>query len=161
MVHFPTITKLATRRGIVFNENCRNIGLVRKGPFPYTTLRRYALDVTLRYKKLHIPEDPSVAAKLLKYHVERGGDLSDQDVAAELADHFMAGANTTVETLTYLLWEISRPILRHIQDKLSEELKTVDYAPNGAPYLRPADRLPYLDAVIKETLRVCPYAFAN
>ena len=68
----------------------------------------------------------------------------------------MAGADTTAETLTYLIWQISRPGFEHVQEKLRAEVKTIQYDSTGMPALRPVDKLPYLDAVIKETLRVYP-----
>jgi translation elongation factor EF-G len=51
-----------------------------------------------------------------EYHVSQGGDMSDADLAAEGADHFLGyhasiveanGIDTAAETLIYLVWQIS------------------------------------------------------
>jgi Cytochrome P450 len=166
-VHFPKLTEWATEPGW-FNSVCQLLGIVRKGTFPYTTMREYSFDQTIKYYKNSVgSEIASVMSKMVKFHVSQGGDWSDEDLAAEGADQYrssrgfsncsvLAGEETTAETLTYLIWQISRPGYEHIQDKLRAELKTIEYDSTGMPSLRAADKLPYLDAVIKETLRVYP-----
>jgi len=155
-IHFPKLTEWATEPGW-FNTVCRTLHIVRKTRFPYTSMREYAYNAAVNYYKEAVgTENASVMSKMVKYHHSQGGELSDADLAAEGADHFLAGADTTAETLTYLLWQISRPGFEHIQEKLRAELKTIDYDSTGIPALRPVDKLPYLNAVINETLRVYP-----
>jgi cytochrome P450 len=166
-IHFPNLTAWATESGW-FNTVCKTLGLVRKGTFPYTSMRDYAYEAAIKYYKEYAgSENDSVMSKMVRYHVSQGGDLSDADLAAEGADHctfsffhklnaVLAGADTTAETLTYIIWQISRPGFQHIQDKLRAELKTIQYDSTGIPALRPVDKLAYLDAVIKETLRIYP-----
>jgi cytochrome P450 len=60
-----------------------------------------------------------------------------------------AGIDTTGDGLCFLMWELSRPQNLRIQDRLYEELQS-------APSNTPLDKLPYLDAVIKEGLRCFP-----
>ena len=89
-VHFPNLTAWATEPGW-FNIFCKSLGIVRKGTFPYTSLRQYAYDMAIKYYKEAVgSETVSVMSKLVKYHVSQGGDLSDADLAAEGADHLYA-----------------------------------------------------------------------
>lgn len=157
LVHFPNFTERASTPGDIYNTICATLGIVRKTVFPYTTMRKFAFDSTIKYLKEAVgSEDTSVMSKMLKYHVSMGGDWTDEDLAGEAGDHSIAGADTTAETLTYLAWQISRPECQHIQDKLHEELKSIQFDENGIPPLRPIDKLPYLNAVINESLRVYP-----
>ena len=77
-------------------------------------------------------------------------------VASELLDHVVAGMDTSAITLTYLFWELSKN--PEIQQELRNELR--DLAPALAPgsseplpSARSIDALPFLHAVIMETLR--------
>lgn len=69
--------------------------------------------------------------------------------AAECKDHMAAGIDTTGDGLCFLMWELSQPQNLDFQIKLRHELTT-------APADAPLDSLVYLDAVIKEALRVSP-----
>lgn len=60
-----------------------------------------------------------------------------------------AGIDTTGDGLCFLMWELSQPHNLSFQERLFEELRTTD------PDL-PLDKLPYLDAVVKEGLRCAP-----
>ena len=51
-----------------------------------------------------------------------------------------------------MLWELSKPKHAHIQEKLIAEIKSSGIT--GVPSIRQADSLPYLDAIIKESLRL-------
>lgn len=84
---------------------------------------------------------------------------NDNQVAAECMDHLVAGVDTTGDAMCVLIWKMSTPECRHVQDKLFEELSTISHAFD--PYTMTAsivdlDSLPYLDAVIKEGLRWRP-----
>jgi hypothetical protein len=88
-IHFPNLTAWATEPGW-FNEVCKTLRLVRKTTFPYTSMRDYAYEAAVKYYKESVgTENASVMAKMVKYHVSQGGDLSDADLAAEGADHCM------------------------------------------------------------------------
>lgn len=69
-------------------------------------------------------------------------------MAAESMDHMAAGIDTTGDGLCFLMHELSLPRSQQIQQKLREEL-----VQNPQSKL---DELPYLDAVIKEGLRLFP-----
>jgi len=82
--------------------------------------------------------------------------LDSMDIASECADHLLAGIDTTADTLMFLIWALSRPQNQHIQKRLIEEVRALpqDMLENGVPKLDAIDKLPYLDVVIKETLRL-------
>ncbi|OAA66689.1 Cytochrome P450 [Niveomyces insectorum RCEF 264] len=76
--------------------------------------------------------------------------------AAECMDHMVAGVDTTGDALCVLMWQLSLPESRHIQEKLFEELRSVESAFDAETMTAPItllDSLPYLDAVIREGLR--------
>lgn len=68
---------------------------------------------------------------------------------AFLSDNILAGHETTAVLLTYLCYELSRPVNRARQQRLRRELATADLHNQAA-----IDRLPYLAAVLQETFRV-------
>lgn len=63
-------------------------------------------------------------------------------------DHLAAGIDTTGDGLCFLMHQISLPHSQHIQDRLRAEFRE---NPDTQ-----WDQLPYLDAVVKEGLRVFP-----
>lgn len=71
-----------------------------------------------------------------------------REIASEIADHVIAGHETTGITLTYICWELSRPCNRHWQDKLFEECKTV---PSD---LQRLDQMPILHSIVQEACRL-------
>ena len=97
----------------------------------------------------------TVGEKLWTQHVSNGGDMTDNQIAAELSDLFLAGLDTTADTLTYVFWMLSKPEYSAIQGKLRLEVQGLKYE-DGMPFLADTDKLPFLDAVLKETLRMYP-----
>lgn len=84
---------------------------------------------------------------------------NDAQIAAECMDHLVAGVDTTGDAMCVLMWKLSTPEYRHIQDKLSAELRPVAYAFDEQTMTAPAsalDSLPYLDSIIHEGLRWRP-----
>lgn len=96
--------------------------------------------------------------KLLEEHNVHGkGELTDLDIVAECADHLDAGLNTTSDTLMFAIWALSLPHNAHFQQRLVAEvtpLTDCDMDSDGTPRVEVCDRLPFLDAIIKETLRL-------
>ncbi|KAJ3540476.1 hypothetical protein NM208_g5051 [Fusarium decemcellulare] len=74
--------------------------------------------------------------------------LSDEDIRIEASDFILAGADTTSNTLTYIMWSI----LQHpdLHTRLVEELKSLGEQFNDAAL----EGLPLLNAVIQESLRL-------
>ncbi|CAK7215187.1 hypothetical protein SCUCBS95973_002396 [Sporothrix curviconia] len=75
--------------------------------------------------------------------------LTRMQMAAECMDHMAAGIETTGDVLCWLMWQLSLPSCRGIQDRLYAELRDNS---DPAKY----DGLPYLHAVLKEGLRMFP-----
>ncbi|KIA75553.1 cytochrome P450 [Aspergillus ustus] len=85
--------------------------------------------------------------------------LNHEQIAAETKDHMAAGIDTTGDGLCFLMWELSQPHNMVFQEKLHDELRTAASLDDGdgtAEGKTALDRLPYLDAVIKEALRCAP-----
>ena len=80
-------------------------------------------------------------------------------IAAECMDHLVAGVDTTGDAMCTLMWRISTPEYAYVQDLLFEELSTIkdsfDPVTQTAP-IAVLDKLPYLDAVIYESMRWRP-----
>ncbi|KAI4716704.1 putative cytochrome P450 [Aureobasidium sp. EXF-10727] len=91
--------------------------------------------------------NPASYSLLSKLH-SKASELEDLSAAAECMDHLAAGIDTTGDGLCFLMHEISLPENAHIQDRLREEINSS----NDKSF----DQLPYLDAVVKEGLRVFP-----
>lgn len=78
-------------------------------------------------------------------------------IASECADHFLAGIDTTSDTLMFLVWSLSQPINEGFQDRLRDEVLNIPQESlneHGDPRAEASDRCSYLNAVIKETLRL-------
>jgi len=109
------------------------------------------------------PENyPTVYAQLrnglLKENVKSDLDLPTEQlvqqqrftIASEMLDHTLAGFDTSSITLTFFAWELSRPENRQWQDKLREELASL----NDKHDAKAVDALPILHATLMETLRL-------
>lgn len=77
--------------------------------------------------------------------------LEGNDLASEILDHFIAGAEAPRTTHTYIEWELSkRPAM---QARLRKELQSLRNEELFFDFRR-VDSLPLLDAILTETLRV-------
>ena len=81
--------------------------------------------------------------------------LTEDEILAQALVFFLAGFETTATTLTFCTYELA--LNPHIQETLLEEINSsVDS--NGEISYEELARLPYLDAVLSETLRLHPPA---
>jgi cytochrome P450 len=129
----------------------------------YTGIRNHALKSWLYFsrssEKGEKPSGNTIVEKLWESHVsqtERGG-LTDMEIASEAADHLLAGVDTTSDTLMFLIWALSLPENFQYQEKLILEVRAMsvsDLDDRGIPTTEATDKLEYLDAVLKETLRL-------
>ena len=87
---------------------------------------------------------------LLREDSYLGRKLSDNEAVEEAMAIAFGGSGTTSMTIVYLLYHLSRPGNRHMQLKLREELQSTGKS------LKTIKDLPYLNAVIKETMRLNP-----
>jgi cytochrome P450 len=87
---------------------------------------------------------------------EHMDDLEDLDVASECASHLLAGIEKTSHTLMFFIWRLSLPQNANFQQKLIEECQSIPdkRVSMNAVSLWAIDQLPYLNAVIKEILRL-------
>jgi len=74
--------------------------------------------------------------------------MSDSDVVAQVPTFLIAGHDTTSASTTWALYALSTH--QSVQDKLRQELLSV---PTEQPTMEDLNALPYLDAVVRETLR--------
>ncbi|OKL56728.1 hypothetical protein UA08_07860 [Talaromyces atroroseus] len=168
-VHLKAYTKwLYTRTGLM-ERIVAKLGLLpMKKPAIYTGIRAHALKAWTGFKTTTGPEnfsttataqDPSIMQKLWRYSQSGKGDLLDGlDIASEAADHSLAGIDTTSDTLMFAIWVLSLPVNKIYQERLIREVDNIPVvdcnAEGGNPRAEVADKLPYLDAIIKETLRL-------
>jgi cytochrome P450 len=93
----------------------------------------------------------------LHHHTHKADGLDDLEVASECADHFLAGIDTTSDTLMFLIWSLSQPRNKPFQEKLIREVLSLSgesLNEYGFPKAEASDKCIYLMAVIKETLRL-------
>lgn len=76
--------------------------------------------------------------------------LSDAEVLAQVTTFMLAGYETSSTALTWTLHLLSENPA--VQDKLREELQAVA---DDEPSMETLNGLEYLDAVVRESLRVC------
>ncbi|KAH9939286.1 cytochrome P450 [Epithele typhae] len=78
--------------------------------------------------------------------------LAEQTIVSECMGHIVAGVDTTSTSLSYFCWELTRrkEILRRLQEELDEHM----YDRHAVPDFATLCKLPYLNAFIKEGMRV-------
>jgi cytochrome P450 len=94
-----------------------------------------------------------IVAKLLQSPGSSVQGLTDFQISCEIANLTFAATDTTSLVLTYLFWELA--LHPEIQAQLRAELKDSETAPDtGVPTHQSLVNLPYLNAVIQETMRL-------
>lgn len=93
-----------------------------------------------------------VLSLLVRAHDETGAALSDAELIGQAAILFAAAHLTTANTLTWTLFLLAEhpEVAADLVDELTATLG------GGAPTLEQLERLPLLDRVIKESMRVLP-----
>lgn len=162
-VHLPSLTRwLYTRTKIL--ESLISPFLPMQKPATYTGIRAHALAAFQSFRQAAESGDTkafsgsSIISQLWKHSsASKEGGLEDLEIAAECADHLLAGIDTTSDTVMYLIWALSLPRHLAIQERLIAEaraMEAVSLNEEGLPTVEGADKLVYLEAVIKETLRL-------
>ncbi|KAJ7178233.1 cytochrome P450 [Mycena filopes] len=90
--------------------------------------------------------------RLLAYKYPNGETMPESHVISECMGHMVAGTDTTSISLSYFLWELTR---RHdILRKLQSEIDAVMPDPSTVPDIKILNGMEYLNAFIKEGLRL-------
>lgn len=83
-----------------------------------------------------------------------GRPLDDLQIVEEVLSFFFAGSGTTANTLIFLIWAVLKE--PNVHELLFAELKEAFPDTSQALDMDVLQNLPYLDAVITETLRLYP-----
>ncbi|KAJ4213316.1 hypothetical protein NW759_011158 [Fusarium solani] len=160
LVHMPSITKWMYARTGFMRQLVKPI-LPMQLPTTYTGIRKFALQAFENFQSDYQKtngKERSILAHLWQHHqTQKTNGLNDMQAASECADHFLAGIDTTSDTLMFLIWSLSLPENRRFQDKLRDELLGLPAEAlnqHGYPRADESDRCTYLHAIIKETLRL-------
>lgn len=110
----------------------------------------YGTQAVNRHKTMAIEgklgDSPTFFSKL--FAAGNSQDLSDPEIEQEASNLIVAGSDTTAVTLTYLVWAVlSNP---KVHDRLYQELQDVRLPLRN----QELEKLPFLNAVIDETLRI-------
>ena len=104
-------------------------------------------------KTMQMPDWPVVYAHLRPKLEESEPDKSKVDalLAAEMLDHMIAGNDGAGNTLSFLILQLSK--YPEVQNQLRNDFKTIQRTGFSA---QAVDRLPLLDAVLMENMRLHP-----
>ncbi|KIY64381.1 cytochrome P450 [Cylindrobasidium torrendii FP15055 ss-10] len=119
----------------------------------FVSERFYQARATMTDGKLHDVEKPPMLHRLINYTVpSTSSNLPDLNIISECMGHLVAGADTSSTTIAYFFWELShRP---DIASKLQAEIDEVMTDAKSLPDIAVLASLPYLNAFIKEGLRL-------
>ncbi|MEL6525627.1 MAG: cytochrome P450 [Chloroflexota bacterium] len=115
------------------------------------TLESHFYELIAR-KRPTAAQDSDVLATLMHTVDEDGNMLSDDDLIGQVNVLFLAGHETSANALTWTLFLLSQhpDIYRNVRDELAGVLG------GDAPTIEQLGKLPYLEAVINESMRVLP-----
>ena len=99
-------------------------------------------------------DEPDVLATLIRARDEGGESLTEDELIGQMFLLFFAGHDTTRNALAWTLFLLSQH--RDIADALTDELRGELHG--DAPTVEQLARLPLLDRVVKESLRLFPPA---
>uniref|UniRef100_A0A0D2XSL4 Cytochrome P450 n=1 Tax=Fusarium oxysporum (strain Fo5176) TaxID=660025 RepID=A0A0D2XSL4_FUSOF len=144
--HFPIVRRslrhLATTFPQLFPEAIR-------------FLQRVGMELLDSSRESSDASQPGLFKRMKELLKVKEQSLTDGELIAESSTMFFAGTDTTATTASVALW-----YLMHQPDnyaRLQDELKTVMPDVNSRPSLRELESLPFLEACVKESLRLaCP-----
>ncbi|KAF2634756.1 cytochrome P450 [Massarina eburnea CBS 473.64] len=137
------------------DEYFRHHGLFLRGEDTETEGLTWLEKMAKRYCEAVEKEEKGENENAVVYMQLKSRGVEGDELASELLDHFIAGAEAPRTTLTYLQWELCRN--PRIQGRLRQELQTLSPSNSShvkVPNLKKLDTLPLLDAVLTETLRL-------
>ena len=102
-----------------------------------------------RAKAMSNPDhDQTIFSRMLRSYEKSDTTISSDDIAHEANNFTVGGTDTTSMTLTYLTWAVLKT--PQVRDKLHAELSSLPEKWTS----KELEPLPYLNAVIEETLRL-------
>ncbi|KXX81538.1 putative sterigmatocystin biosynthesis P450 monooxygenase STCB [Madurella mycetomatis] len=112
---------------------------------------RYGEESLARHARLELVDPANSKTTLFRkmYKAEEDEQLSFKEILDNAMTYIIAGSDTTSNTLTYLTWAVCRH--PSVKAALLKELATLPIDGFGDQELK---ELPYLNAVIEETLRL-------
>ncbi|KAK2740103.1 hypothetical protein FQN55_009052 [Onygenales sp. PD_40] len=114
---------------------------------PFLTIMQwFPAAITKRISLLFNPESKMAAFGMSRI----------QEALNDCLDHFFAGSSTTADFLSALFWNLSLPENKRYQDRLQHELRTAGIIQGTEVDLSTIQQLPYLNCVLRETLRTDP-----
>jgi cytochrome P450 len=114
-----------------------------------------AKEMIKRQRELSAPTDKSerkskdLLSRLIS--AEASGEITSEELYEQISTFVVSGHETTTQSLAFAIWELARNPAS--QDRLREELAQFPQFPSFEDF---QSRLPFLDAVLRETLRLYP-----
>ncbi|TFK74517.1 cytochrome P450 [Pluteus cervinus] len=118
----------------------------------FVSARVYEMRAQMLAGNMREAEKQPMLQRMLQYRVADGEYMPDHDIISECMGHMIAAADTTSTTLSYFFWELSRrpDIVKKLQAELDEAMRTRHDIPSSTHL----QALPYLNAFVKEGLRL-------
>jgi cytochrome P450 len=104
----------------------------------------------------HDPGGDDLLARLLAARDDDGSPLTETEVRDAALTLFLAGHETTALALTSALWLLAE----HPEEQERARAEVAEVLGDAEPTAADVRRLPFLDAVVSETLRLLPPAWA-
>nr|BAD98713.1 putative cytochrome P450 monooxygenase [Fusarium graminearum] len=144
--HFPLLRKSLTHLATVFPQLF---------PESIKFLQMVGMELLSSSRNSSSATQPGLFKEMQTLLKVKDQSLTDDELIAESSTMFFAGTDTTATTVSVALWH-----LIHQPDdyaRLQDELRTIMPDVNSGPSLRELESLPFLEACIKESLRLaCP-----
>eukprot|EP00026_Physarum_polycephalum_P007605 Phypoly_transcript_07669.p1 GENE.Phypoly_transcript_07669~~Phypoly_transcript_07669.p1 ORF type:complete len:406 (+),score=54.98 Phypoly_transcript_07669:282-1499(+) len=140
--YIPTLDFLATKSRKIAVQSVRKIDAYLKR------------EITLRENEKISEENPRDLVDLLIIELKKNPELTEEALLYTFHDVLFAGTITTADTLEWMLLYLCK--FPELQEKCYTEIS--EKLQGKQPSLDDQQKLPYLDAVIKETLRLRPAA---
>ncbi|XP_061648595.1 sterol 26-hydroxylase, mitochondrial [Phyllopteryx taeniolatus] len=92
-------------------------------------------------------------------HLLLSDKMSLTEILGSVTELLLAGVDTTSNTISWALYHLAKE--PSIQDRLHQEVSAVSPASRGMPTAQDIARMPFLKAVVRETLRLYPVVPGN
>jgi cytochrome P450 len=111
------------------------------------------IDSIIAQRKANAVDNGDLLAMLMAARDDEGRPMSDAQLRDEVITLFLAGHETTANAVTWALYLLSQHA--GIEAKIIEELAVLNDEP---PTVRDLQKLPYMEQVMKESMRLYPPA---